>query len=113
MQFFIRNNSLLLFVKMRSSDVWFGLPYDVPFFVWIQYRMWWELKKKLPDLRLGTYHHQSGSLHLYGRNMEKVDGILSKPFSVVPHEYAKLFTDLIGFSAVKFIPPHKEDIYEE
>ena len=68
LQFFIREKKLHLIVKMRSSDVWFGLPYDVPFFVFVQYKMLHALERYYPSLRMGLYNHQSGSLHLYSRN---------------------------------------------
>lgn len=73
LQYFIRDNKLGLYVKMRSSDIWFGLPYDVPFFVLLLYKMWRELKAEYYDeLELGTYNHQSGSLHLYERNRDSL-----------------------------------------
>jgi thymidylate synthase len=73
LQFFIRNWFLYLYVKMRSSDIYFGLPYDVPFFVLLQYRMLSILKeKKYPNLQIGFYNHNSGSLHLYERNFEQL-----------------------------------------
>lgn len=72
LQFFIRNNGLMLFVKMRSSDIWFGLPYDVPFFVLVLHKMYLELvKEKYSDLGIHSYNHQSMSLHLYERNRAK------------------------------------------
>lgn len=71
LQFFIRENHLLLFVKMRSSDIWYGMPYDVPFFVLIQYLMLRVLQQEgYPTLAMGDYHHQSGSLHLYDKDLK-------------------------------------------
>ena len=74
LQFFIRDNELNMFVKMRSSDIWFGMPYDVPFFVSIQYLIYSYLERfgKYKDLKIGRYNHQSGSLHLYERNLIQV-----------------------------------------
>jgi len=69
LQFFIRNGEIHLYVNMRSSDIWFGLPYDVPFFILILYKMQKELiKYGLKNIRIGTYNHRAGSLHLYERN---------------------------------------------
>jgi len=68
MQFLVRDNRLNMFVKMRSNDVWFGLPYDMPFFVLIQRLMLKELDKY--SLSPGIYSHQAGSLHAYERNMD-------------------------------------------
>ena len=79
LQFFIRNGKLDLFVKMRSSDIWFGLPYDVPFFVMIQFMMRAELAKRGKFYEIGSYNHNSGSLHLYHRNVEQGFNVLSEP----------------------------------
>ena len=78
LQFLIRNNKLSLYVKMRSSDMWFGLPYDVPFFCYVQFLMWRKLTKTYTDLLLGQYWHQATSLHLYKRNTEQLRLELSK-----------------------------------
>lgn len=75
LQFFIRDDRLHLIVKMRSSDIWYGMPYDVPFFVFIQILMLHKLRSKYSNLRLGSYLHQSGSLHLYQRNFNEVETI--------------------------------------
>jgi len=72
LQFFIRDNKLDLYVKMRSSDVWFGMPYDVPFFILVQYLMYKRLSVTYPKLEIGIYNHQSGSIHLYQRNVEAI-----------------------------------------
>lgn len=95
LQFFIRNNSLYLYVKMRSSDIWFGLPYDVPFFVYIHYRM---LKELFPfyDLKIGTYNHQSGSLHLYERNISQIEKILDQEFTEEDNTQSDLFSKIIN-----------------
>lgn len=55
---------------MRSSDMYFGIPYDVPFFCFVQYAALRALNKHYPDIRMGTYTHIAGSLHLYERNLE-------------------------------------------
>lgn len=79
LQFFIRNGRLSLFVKMRSSDVWFGLPYDVPFFVLVMVLMRWCLAKNGIYVDLGEYNHNSGSLHLYDRNVEQAQKVWMEP----------------------------------
>lgn len=72
-QFFIIKNKLNIYVKMRSSDMWFGAPYDVPFFVLVQHIVWNYLKSSTyPDLQLGSYSHNAGSLHIYDRNKEEL-----------------------------------------
>lgn len=82
LHFMIRkDNQLDLFVKMRSSDIWYGLPYDVPFFSWVQTKMVYELNSRLlpgdSPVTLGIYNHQAGSLHYYDRNEEDIKGVLS------------------------------------
>ncbi|DAC71837.1 MAG TPA: hypothetical protein DSN98_08330 [Thermoplasmata archaeon] len=101
LQFFIRprydgKDKLDIYVKMRSSDIWFGLPYDVPFFVLIHHMMWNELKKTYPDLLWGIYHHQAGSMHLYERNTEKLKECLCE--GETPDDFEKqesLFKEII------------------
>lgn len=79
LQFFIRDGRLSLYVKMRSSDIWFGLPYDVPFFVLVMVLMRSCLAKHGVYVELGNYNHNSGSLHLYDRNMEQAQKIWAEP----------------------------------
>lgn len=110
LQFFIRDNRLNLFVKMRSSDIWFGMPYDVPFFVSVQYLMCYVLKQnKYYELQLGEYNHQSGSLHLYDRNLITVlDKIKSyEKNSSLTEDQSKLFETFIEPKVQDFIKNHK------
>ena len=101
LQFFIRNNKLDVYVKMRSSDIWFGLPYDVPFFVLIQLLMLKEIKKLDPSVSLGLYHHQAGSLHLYERNRQvMISAIVENGFR--PEAQKELFNTYL-------LPYLKED----
>ena len=69
LQFFIRDNKLHLVVNMRSSDLVFGLSYDVPAFTIMQELMAIEL-----GVELGEYMHVSNSLHVYERHF----GMLEK-----------------------------------
>lgn len=99
LQFFIRDGKLHLFVKMRSSDIWYGMPYDVPFFCLIQFLMLQELRKRYSTLEIGPYYHQSGTLHLYERNFDSVKKIFSagskNPFTERKEEQIKLFEEII------------------
>lgn len=79
LQFMIREGKLDLFVKMRSSDIWFGLPYDVPFFVMIQFMMREALAKRGKYYEIGSYNHNSVSLHLYHRNVEQGFNVVVEP----------------------------------
>lgn len=63
--FTARDGMLQMRVHMRSSDAWFGLPYDVPFFLWLHRRMVYELAAAGLQLRPGTFRLQLDSLHLY------------------------------------------------
>ena len=72
MQFLVRDGRLHLIVTMRSNDLWLGLPYDVFCFTSVQRLIAEEL-----GVRLGTYTHNVGSLHLYDRNIEKFDAALA------------------------------------
>ena len=69
LQFLIRNGMLHLITTMRSNDVWLGLPYDVFNFTCMQIRMAMEL-----GLNIGMYYHNAGSLHLYKKDVDKLEG---------------------------------------
>lgn len=65
LQFFIRDGKLYMTTYMRSNDVWMGFPYDVFQFTALQILLSMEL-----GVKLGTYTHIAGSLHLYKRDYE-------------------------------------------
>lgn len=62
-QFLIRDGKLHATVYMRSNDIWTGFPYDVFSFTAMQCKMAMEL-----GVKIGTYTHIAGSLHLYERD---------------------------------------------
>ena len=66
LQFFIRDEKLIMHSHMRSNDLWMGFPYDVFQFTCIQILMAMEL-----DLELGEYVHIADSLHMYKRDFDK------------------------------------------
>lgn len=66
LQFFVRKNTLFCITTMRSNDVWLGLPNDVFAFTQLQC-----LIAEYLGLKIGWYRHQVGSMHMYGRNLEK------------------------------------------
>lgn len=70
MQFLIRDNKLELHVTMRSNDVWLGTPYDVFAFTQIQQTVAYALERQV-----GRYVHNATSLHLYDRDIMKVDNL--------------------------------------
>lgn len=67
LQYSIRDGKLYATTTMRSNDIWLGFPYDVFTFTSLQVKLAMEL-----GVGLGTYTHIAGSLHLYGRNVEKI-----------------------------------------
>lgn len=62
-QFFVRDDSLHMCAYMRSNDIWLGTPYDIFTFTSVQ-----QLMANTLGLKLGTYTHHVGSLHLYDKN---------------------------------------------
>ncbi len=67
LQYFIRNNKLYATTCMRSNDMWWGLPYDVPAFIAMQ-----KMIAKMLNIECGTYTHFAGSLHVYDKDYEKI-----------------------------------------
>lgn len=65
LQFMIRNHRLQMFTHMRSNDAYIGLPHDVFCFTMLQ-----EIIAITLSVKLGTYKHFVGSLHLYEENIE-------------------------------------------
>ena len=63
LQFFIRDGKLYMTTYMRSNDLWMGFPNDVFQFTAIQIYLAMRL-----GVKLGTYTHIAGSLHLYDRD---------------------------------------------
>jgi thymidylate synthase len=68
MQFLVRKSCLHSVVHMRSNDAFLGLPHDIFAFTFIQ-----ELIARSLNLRLGTYKHMVGSLHIYNADKTKID----------------------------------------
>lgn len=63
LQFLVRDDRLHMLTSMRSNDAWLGLPHDVFTFTMIQ-----ELIARSLGIKLGTYKHAVGSLHLYDKH---------------------------------------------
>lgn len=105
LQFFIRGGKLHLYTKMRSSDVWFGLPYDVPFFVMILFLMRNALAVAGVYVDVGTYNHNSGSLHLYQRNVKQAMEVHLDPMECGSTQ-SELFEEHIvgGITSIQFLP---------
>lgn len=71
LDFLIRDNKLYCTGMMRSNDIWFGLPYDIAFFM--------ELQKLIADVigvEYGTYTHFAVSLHAYDKNLKQIQDVV-------------------------------------
>jgi thymidylate synthase len=67
LQFIIRKNCLHAITYMRSNDAFLGLPHDIFAFTFLQ-----EILARTLGVKLGTYRHAVGSLHIYDSDMPKV-----------------------------------------
>jgi thymidylate synthase len=76
MHFMIRNNQLICFVGLRSSDSIFGLPNNIPFWKFVQLQALIILKNKYPDLKIGFIKVNIDSSHIYGRHFVLVEKML-------------------------------------
>lgn len=91
--FRLRDNTLDMITVMRSQDLWYGVPYDSPFFMLLQKMMAVELTAKI-----GKWVHHVHSLHLYARNFHSVPELqnqLTNPVRVnMPLSQFKLSKDV-------------------
>lgn len=62
---YIQGDTLNMQVIMRSNDLWYGMPYDLPFFRVVHYTALAMLKRTYPNLELGYHIHQALNLHFY------------------------------------------------
>jgi thymidylate synthase len=91
LQFFIRNNRLVLHTSMRSNDVFWGLTYDLFSFTLLQEVMLNDLRKAgLPGLEIGEYLHTAGSLHIYERHFEQAERAIDEASSTKFRPAAKM-----------------------
>jgi thymidylate synthase len=72
-QFLIRRNHLHVIANMRSNDAFLGLPHDVFAFTFLQ-----EVVARSVGVKLGTYKHHVGSLHLYNKNRDQAKSFLKE-----------------------------------
>lgn len=106
LQFFIREDKLHLIVNMRSNDIILGFTNDVFQFTMLQEAMMLDLRKTYPELQLGTYYHNAGSMHIYSRHFEMADMIIASevPIAEMPMIEMDAFSDdiltcLVGVEA--------------
>lgn len=87
---------LHLTAYMRSSDIYFGLPYDVPWFIFVQLALIKYLFPTYPELRLGTYTHIASSLHKYDRNEKALTEAANKVMPIdYPSKYEEFYVDTV------------------
>ena len=61
---------------MRSQDIFFGTPYDISFFTMLQeYALTYLKDRCYPYLRMGTYSHHMGSVHVYKKDHKIISAI--------------------------------------
>lgn len=105
LQFFIRENRLHLIVNMRSNDIILGFTNDVFQFTMLQEVMALELRETYPDLELGAYFHNAGSMHIYDRHFDMADKIIADDqvleLSMIPMDACNdvILTGLVGVEA--------------
>lgn len=90
LQFFLRDDKVHMVTSMRSSDLIFGLTYDVPAFTIFQELLALQLTKELDrPVGLGSYTHLSASLHVYERHFDMLQKIAdSNPVPNISNLYA-------------------------
>ncbi len=64
----VRDGALEWTQIMRSNDVFRGLPYNL-----VQFTTMQEIMAGWLDLKVGSYHHMSDSLHLYDRDADQIE----------------------------------------
>lgn len=92
-QWLIRNNKIYCIDNMRSSDIWLGVPYDIPNFSMITGFIMLMLRERgIDNLELGDIYLNAGSQHLYEENFDKALNLLNnytefdyQPFN--PYEF--------------------------
>ena len=101
LQFFIRNGRLHQVANMRSSDLIFGIAYDIPAFTMFQ-----ELLANELGVGMGTYTHTSNSLHIYQRHFEMAEKIIRSGYvndSLLLQQKFGPMPALIGNKSVTFL----------
>lgn len=76
-QFLIRNNRLHCQYTMRSSDAWLGWVYDVFNFSMLSGVVLLGLSERFPQLELGFLTLTAGSQHLYDRDKDGYNAVLT------------------------------------
>lgn len=105
LQFMIRNDKLDLTVNMRSNDIRYGLPYDVPAFIGLQKYIAFML-----DVGYGTYTHFAGSLHCYKEDYMHLDIVIGSNYRERKRYIDLLRIWLTGFIIYDDVKKNPKDI---
>lgn len=92
LQFFIRDGKLDMIACMRSNDLMFGTTYDVFMFTFLQELMAAEL-----GVEVGTYKHFASNMHIYKKDMAKINEILAENPDKETFKFAKIPNDFREF----------------
>lgn len=76
-QFLIRDGALHSIFTMRSSDVWWGMAYDMFQFAQVALTM-----ANVLRIECGPVHHRAGSFHAYERDFESIKALEPAFFDV-------------------------------
>ncbi|WP_327085145.1 thymidylate synthase [Nonomuraea sp. NBC_01738] len=79
LQFMVRSGALHAVAYMRANDVYRGMSCDVFSFTMLQ-----EMMARQLGVRLGSYAHLAGSLHLYDPDLERAVEVLADRAAVRP-----------------------------
>lgn len=75
-QFLIRDNKLICLVALRSSDMVYGLTFNMPWWSLVHQILYLDLKEFYPELELGGITAFLGSVHIYDNKYQLVNDML-------------------------------------
>lgn len=75
LQFLIRDDKLHMITNMRSNDIILGFTNDVFQFTMLQECLMLQLRETYPNLDLGHYYHNAGSMHVYSKHFDMANAI--------------------------------------
>ena len=75
--FYIRNNTLLCYIALRSSDAIYGLTYNMPWWQLVYQQMFVRLKATYPSLQISDIKVTIYSAHIYEKHFQLVKDMLA------------------------------------
>lgn len=107
-QFLIRENKLNCSVTMRSNDIIWGLPYDIPAFITIQ-----KYIANALNIECGIYNHYAISLHCYDYHYHLLREIFNSKYKDnVEIDFLKLYNFSPALHAVLSAKRTNTDVIE-